>query len=148
MNRIATIDPPPAPQLLSLVAEFLTKELMPAQSDEKLRYRTLVAANLLQTARREIEALGDLATDADGYALPRELIEAAGSLRAFAADLDEGRRSITDRAMFELAMRHVEAKLAVADPKALTANTNRSTARSAGVGTADAAASPSEPPAE
>lgn len=117
--RAATIDPPRADELLKLVAEFLSGELVPAQADEKLRYRMLVAANLLQTIRRELVALDELAIDADGYAVPRELIEAAGSLRSFASDLEEGRRSLTDRATFDLAMRHVVAKLAVADPKAL-----------------------------
>jgi hypothetical protein len=116
---VSRIDPPSARELLPLVAEFLTRELAPVQTDEKLRYRTLAAANLLRIARRELDALGQLHVDADGYAVPAEVIEAAGSLRAFTADLAEGRRSITDPATFDLAMRYVEAKLAVADPQTL-----------------------------
>jgi hypothetical protein len=115
----ATIDPPCAVDLLLLVADFLAQELAPAQADGRLRYRALVAANLLRIARRELDVIDELQVDPDGYAVPAELIAAAGSLQALAADLADGRRSLTDPATFTLAVRHVDAKLRIAVPEAL-----------------------------
>lgn len=113
------IDPPGAVQLIELVERFLESEAAPGQPDPKQRYRLRVAANLLKIARREMEQLANLEIDRDGYAVASGLIAAVGSLREFAADLKEGRRSITDPDTFELALRQVEAKLAVASPEVL-----------------------------
>jgi len=115
-----TIDPPACIDLMQLVADFLAKDLAPNQSDAKLRYRTLVAANLLRIALRELAGIEEFAMDADGNAIPPELKAGAGSLRGFAEDLAEERRIITDSATFDLAMRYVEAKLKVAAPEVLT----------------------------
>jgi len=106
-------------QLVELVEQFLESEAAPGQPDPKLRYRIRVAANLLRIARREMEQLSGLEVDRDGYAVAPGLITAVGSLREFASDLKEGRRSITDPQTFELALRQVEAKLAVASPEVL-----------------------------
>jgi Domain of unknown function (DUF6285) len=116
----ATIDPPPALELLALVAEFLALELAPAQSDSKLRYRTLVAANLLRIARRELESLGALEVDRDGSAVPPDMIAKAGSLRTLFDELAGGRRSLTDPDTFALVAQYVESKLEVAAPEALS----------------------------
>lgn len=118
-RRQPTIDAPPAAELLALVAEFLEQELAPAQPDEKLRYRTRVAANLLRIARRELDGIGDLAVDADGRAVPADVLASAGSLQAFADALASGERSLTDPASYALAARCVDAKLAIAIPEAL-----------------------------
>jgi bile acid-coenzyme A ligase len=118
-ERRPTIDPPGAMQLVELVENFLESEAAPGQPDPKLRYRIRVAANLLRIARREMEQLPSLEVDRDGNAVAPGLIAAVGSLREFALDLKEGRRSITDPETFDLALRQVEAKLAVASPEVL-----------------------------
>ncbi len=119
-----TIDPPPAAELLLLVAQFLADELAPAQIDGKLRYRALVAANLLRIALRELEHIGELQVDVDGRAVPEGLIAQVGSVQALASDLATGRRSLTDPDTFDLVSRYVETKLQIAEPKALARRPN------------------------
>jgi len=104
---------PSAAQVLRLVCEFLEQELLPAQSDAKLRLRARVAANLLRGVGRELEMLDSLEVDADGNALPPGMIEEVGTLRAFAGELRGGQQQLTDPKVFEIAMRHVQAKLAI-----------------------------------
>lgn len=113
----ATIEPPAARELLLLVADFLEQELSPAQTDPKLRFRTRVAANLLRIARRELDSLDSFEMDEDGYAVPVGLLAQAGSLRAFAAELQEGMRDLTDAETFALVSDYVAAKLKVAAPE-------------------------------
>lgn len=52
-------DRPDAPDLLDAVASFVADELQPALTDPRLRYRTLVAANVLRVVARELRA-GDV----------------------------------------------------------------------------------------
>jgi hypothetical protein len=113
------VEPPPAGDLLLLVADFLEQELAPSQTDAKLRYRTRVAANLLRVARRELDRLNRFEIDREGYAVPSELLARGASLSAFAAALEEGREELTDPEIFALVLRYVEEKLAIAAPKAL-----------------------------
>ena len=47
-------DRPTAPELLSAVAQFLNTEIAPTLTDSRLRFRTLVAANVLQIITREL----------------------------------------------------------------------------------------------
>lgn len=47
------IDRPVGPELLSAVRKFLESELIPVQTDARLRFQTLVAANVLAIAERE-----------------------------------------------------------------------------------------------
>jgi hypothetical protein len=47
-------DRPTAPELLVAVRQFLEAELLPALSDARLRFQTLVAANVLAIAEREV----------------------------------------------------------------------------------------------
>jgi hypothetical protein len=47
-------DRPTAPELLEAVLGFLESELIPSLSDPRLRFHTLVAANVLAIARREL----------------------------------------------------------------------------------------------
>ena len=47
-------DRPTAPELLDAVREFIASELLPTVSDARLRFRSLVAANLLDMLRREL----------------------------------------------------------------------------------------------
>jgi Domain of unknown function (DUF6285) len=116
----ATIDLPSGLDLLDLVADFLEQEITPAQADEKLRYRSRVAANLLRIARREFESVEELDVDLDGRAVPQGLITGAGSLRLLTEDLAAGRKSITDPLIFELATLYVDAKLKIAMPEILS----------------------------
>jgi hypothetical protein len=47
-------DRPTAAELLSAVRQFLETELLPDLSDPRLRFQTLVAANVLAVAEREV----------------------------------------------------------------------------------------------
>src|SRR5215471_13048430 len=47
-------DRPTAAELLSAVRHFLETELLPGLSDARLRFQTLVAANVLAIAEREV----------------------------------------------------------------------------------------------
>jgi hypothetical protein len=100
MTAEPTILSPSALQLLDLVADFLAEELMPAQADTKLRFRTRVAASLLRSARRELEGQGEF---------PMNMV----SLRSLVEDLSQGRRELTDPEIYEMSVRLVEAKLAI-----------------------------------
>ena len=51
-------DRPTAPELLEAVTEFLSSEVLPAVTDPRLRFRTLVALNALGIAYRELTAAG------------------------------------------------------------------------------------------
>lgn len=117
-----TVDPPGALELLALVEAFLSADLMPALQDERLRYRTRVAANLLRIAARETIALATLSVDSDGRAMPPSLLADAGSVRSLTRELAEGHRSITDPATFALLRGYVDAKLRIAAPNVLGAD--------------------------
>jgi hypothetical protein len=113
MTTGAAILSPAALQLLSLVADFLDSELAPAQTDTKLRFRTRVAADLLRSARRELEGLGRLSLDADGRAIPPDWAAELGTLCSLVEDLQSGRRMLTDANVYEMSLRLVQAKLAI-----------------------------------
>jgi hypothetical protein len=49
-------DRPTAGELVEAVQVFLEKELLPGLTDARLRFQTLVAANVLSIARRELSA--------------------------------------------------------------------------------------------
>ena len=49
-------DRPTATELLAAVRQFLEAELLPDLSDPRLRFQTLVAANVLAIAERELRA--------------------------------------------------------------------------------------------
>ncbi len=54
-------DQPDARELVQAVAEFLEREIIPTVADPRLRFRTLVAANVLAIVSRELAA-GDVST--------------------------------------------------------------------------------------
>ena len=94
-------DRPTAPELLEAVTEFLSSEVLPATTDPRLKFRTLVALNALGIAYRELTA-------ASG-AEPRgeeELAELAGRIRA---------GDVPDDALPVL-KEHVAAKLRISNP--------------------------------
>ena len=47
-------DRPTAPELIAAARDFLQSELIPTLSDRRLRFRTLVAANVLTIVQREL----------------------------------------------------------------------------------------------
>jgi hypothetical protein len=119
-------DQPTAFELLDAVTQFLNTEIAPTLNDPRLKFRALVAANVLTIVRRELE-LGDAqqhaelerlralfpsrTADADVTTLTQVL---AQTIRA--GDADEG-------AFHDAVMAHVEQtvieKLQVANPKYL-----------------------------
>ena len=93
-------DRPTASELVEATREFLEREVLPAASDGRLRFRTLVAINALGIAQRELES-------AEEEVLSPE--EAAGLARRIrAGDVPDG--------ALPLLRRHVAAKLRVANP--------------------------------
>ena len=93
-------DRPTAAELVEATAEFLEREILPTVTDQRLRFRTLVALNALGIAQRELES-----PDA-----PRlDTAELARRIRA--GDVPEG--------TLALLKRHVAAKLRIASPRYL-----------------------------
>jgi hypothetical protein len=92
-------DRPDAGELLEAVLEFLATEVLPDATDQRRKFRTLVAMNALGIARRELESTEEtLSAD--------ELRELAARIRA--GDVPED--------ALPLLKRHVAAKLRVANP--------------------------------
>lgn len=122
-------DRPTAPELLDAVREFIATELLPTVGDARLRFRTLVATNLLDMLRRELalepallraqwERLTALLGDA-GPLPPNDRALAAAVLAQQAAlcELIRGNRAPTGT--FEVVTEAVRAKLEIANPRYL-----------------------------
>ena len=92
-------DRPDAGELLEAVLEFLATEVLPDATDQRRKFRTLVAMNALGIARRELES--------------DEETLSADELRDLAARIRGG--DIPDDAL-RLLKQHVAAKLRVANP--------------------------------
>src|SRR5438132_4825526 len=95
-------DRPTAAELVEATREFLEAEILPTLTDQRLRFRTLVAINALGIAQRELES--------QEPELPREELEELVR-RIRAGDVPEG--------TLERLREHVAAKLRVASPKYL-----------------------------
>ena len=126
-------DRPTAAELIDAVRGYLEKELLPALTDARLRFQTLVAANVLAIAGRELateaesldeewERLDALLGRAEKPARPADLRQASlrrnGELceRIRAGDFDEPGRSRELAAVLrDLVLR----KLQVANPRFL-----------------------------
>jgi hypothetical protein len=93
-------DRPTALELIEAVTEFLSTEMLPAATDHRLKFRTLVALNALGIAYRELESGEDLLIADD------EAAELARRIRA--GDVREG-----DHALLK---EHVAAKLRISNP--------------------------------
>jgi len=104
---------PSALELLDLVAAFIEKDLMPAQTDARLRFRARVAADLLRSAAREVTTRAQLQSDSDGYAIPAAMSERGDTLRGVIDDLRNDRRVLLEESVYEAALELVRAKLAV-----------------------------------
>jgi len=92
-------DRPDARELLEAVLEFLATEVLPDATDQRRKFRALVAMNALGIARRELES--------------REETLSADELRELAARIRAG--DIPDDAL-PILKEHVAAKLRVANP--------------------------------
>jgi Domain of unknown function (DUF6285) len=93
-------DRPTALELIEAVSEFLTTEVLPAATDHRLKFRTLVALNALGIAARELSASNKL------LLAPDEVAELARRIRA---------GDVADDAL-PLLKEHVAEKLRVSNP--------------------------------
>lgn len=95
-------DRPTGAELVEATREFLEAEILPTLTDQRLRFRTLVAINALGIAQRELESREEM--------LPREeLEELARQIRSGDVPADA----------LERLQEHVAAKLRVASPRYL-----------------------------
>jgi hypothetical protein len=92
-------DRPDAGELLEAVLEFLATEVLSEATDQRRKFRTLVAMNALGIARRELES--------------EEETMSADELRDLAARIRAG--DVPEDAL-PLLKEHVAAKLRVANP--------------------------------
>ena len=120
-------DRPTALELLEAVRGFLENEVAKGATDPRLRFRALVAANALGIATREVQPDDQVAA-----AEARILRDLLGGQPAGAAPADEARALSAElcrrirggqapRDTLAAVRRIVEAKLAVASPRYLTA---------------------------
>jgi hypothetical protein len=127
-------DRPDARELTEAVAEFLEREILPALNDQRLRFRALVAANVLKILARELEA-GDAPLRAEwrrlarllnrGADMPARAEELRGAVlqmnRELAARIRAGEADEAE--FFNAALAHAEAtaieKLQIANPRYL-----------------------------
>lgn len=117
----AIVEPPPATELVALVAAFLRQDIVPVIADAKLRYRLRAAEHLLRLAQRELEFDGDLKRDEDGYLVTGRIIEKFGSLRRLSDSLYTGERDIAGEDILPLLEEFVVEKLRIAAPEVLGA---------------------------
>jgi hypothetical protein len=93
-------DRPTALELIEAVTEFLSAEALPAATDHRLKFRTLVALNALGIATRELQASNKLLLE------PAEVAELARRIRA---------GDVPDDAL-PLLKEHVAEKLRISNP--------------------------------
>ena len=124
-------DRPTALELLDAVRKFIATELMPTVTDPRLRFRTLVAANLLDMLGRELalepallraewDSLGVLLDDDRPAPTDADMLAAALATRhaALCAMIREGRAPAGTHALL---LQAVRAKLDIANPRYLAA---------------------------
>jgi hypothetical protein len=93
-------DRPTALELVEAVTEFLSTEVLPAATDHRLKFRTLVALNALGIATRELSASNTV------LLAPAEVAELARRIRA---------GDVSDDAL-PLLKEHVAEKLRISNP--------------------------------
>ncbi|GAA5335209.1 MULTISPECIES: DUF6285 domain-containing protein [Thermus] len=112
------MDRPTLDELLEAVAEFLEREVLPALTDPRLRFQTLVALNALGIARRQV-ALGEDLEAEERRALT-ELLGEEGEVDALLTSLAlRIRQGHAPPGTFAYLKAHVVRKLKVANPKYL-----------------------------
>jgi hypothetical protein len=93
-------DRPNALELIEAVTEFLSSEVLPAATDHRFKFRTLVALNALGIAYRELQSGDEITLGQE------ELAELARRIRA--GDVDED--------LHARLKEHVAAKLRISNP--------------------------------
>jgi hypothetical protein len=111
-------EPPPAAELIRLVAAFLLRDVVPVISDAKLRYRVRAAENLLRLAQREMTCDGDLVRDENGFLITSEMQQTFGTLDRLSDRLCDGTLDIASADVLPLLERYVIEKLRIAAPDA------------------------------
>jgi hypothetical protein len=124
-------DRPDALQLIAAVREFLAAEVVPACDDHRLKFRALIATNVLSIVERQLEA-GD--GDLDGAATRLAALEVLYDDRLFVpSDTIDRRLRALCRAIrsgmmddaeawhgaMDFARWHVESKLRISNPRYL-----------------------------
>ena len=96
-------DRPTAQELAEAIEEFLGGELLPALTDQRLRFRTLVAMNALGIVYRELAAL-PVEDDAEQRELAQRIRAGdvpPGTLRHVKADIERRLRIASPRYLEE-----------------------------------------------
>jgi hypothetical protein len=93
-------DRPSALELIEAVSEFLSNEVLPAATDHRLKFRTLVALNALAIATRELGASNTVSLAQDEVAVLAHRIRAG---------------DVPDNAL-PLLKQHVAEKLRISNP--------------------------------
>jgi len=128
-------DRPTAAELIAAARDYLTGELLPTVTDQRLRFRGLVAANVLAIVERELATLeADLLAEWAGLTalLDRPATKPPPRLTALRAEVEALNRDLGARirageadagpfraAALAHARAQVEAKLRVANPRFL-----------------------------
>lgn len=113
----SVVEPPPATELIGLVAAFLRQDIVPAIADAKLRYRARAAEHLLRLALRELEQPGDLRADEDGFLVTSRILEQFGSLKQLTDRLYAGALDVASPDILALLEAFVIEKLRIAAPE-------------------------------
>ncbi|HLN28062.1 MAG TPA: DUF6285 domain-containing protein [Gemmataceae bacterium] len=132
-------DRPTMAELVSAAKLYLEGELIPTLTDARLRFQTLVAANVLAIVERELEHEEDHLSDewqslAEILGQPGQAPERQSALREM---VRQGNRQLCEgiragkfdeparfRALSALVRRQVERKLEIANPRYLAATRN------------------------
>lgn len=115
----AIVEPPPATELIALVAAFLQQDIVPIISDAKLRYRVRAAEHLLRLAKRELEFEGNLRRDEDGNLITNRMMERFGSLNHLSDGLYAGELDVASNDILSLLEEFVIEKIRIAAPETL-----------------------------
>jgi hypothetical protein len=122
-------------ELVNAVRQYLESELLPTLTDQRLKFQTLIAANVLSIAERELQTEEAVLSEEYAYCAdllkldeaPRKLTDLRAAVRAanerLSADIRNG--VYDDPARFASLARvlrqFVERKLRVANPRYLAA---------------------------
>ncbi|MDQ2831455.1 MAG: DUF6285 domain-containing protein [Chloroflexota bacterium] len=92
-------DKPTAPELILAVRDFLRQELAPALGDHRQRFRTLIAANVLDVVARELDGEeGRLRAQWERLvALDHSPVACPEILDLLRADIDRRERTLCER---------------------------------------------------
>jgi len=92
-------DRPTAPELILAVRDFLRQELTPALGDHRQRFRTLIAANVLDVVVRELDGEeGRLRAQWERLvALDYSPVACPATLDLLRADIDRRERALCER---------------------------------------------------